>query len=288
MSYKDRECYLGASQTLGYLDKGGKWRRRDWYAQAKDGAAETRKSKLQAEIELKKSEEKALMNFKLGIADDTIKGCQDVKQVLEAVRDQFLQRQAEKLGQSMSVKNAKVSSLSQFEIKELTQKMNGGDSQVVVNPSDIMIEEEDPEMVLQRADRIKGVGFDKQHILSTTAPMAKDDGAPETMNEIKAVNVEDLKYLDQQKKLSMIGFLTEKIKAEKEARRAEKAAKKEEKRKLKKSKSKNKHKKKHRRDDRSRSRSSSVESKASHDSRKRSHRVSRRRRASSQSSSGSS
>ena len=32
MSYKDRECYLGASQTLGYLDKGGKWRRRDWYA----------------------------------------------------------------------------------------------------------------------------------------------------------------------------------------------------------------------------------------------------------------
>lgn len=166
--------------------------------------------------------------------------------------------------------------------------MNGGDSQVVVNPSDIMIEEEDPEMVLQRADRIKGVGFDKQHILSTTAPMAKDDGKAETMNEIKAVNVEDLKYLDQQKKLSMIGFLTEKIKAEKEARKAEKAAKKEEKRKLKKSKSKHKHKKKHRRDDHSRSRSNSVESKGSDDSRKRSHRVSRRRRASSQSSSGSS
>ena len=77
MSYKDRECYLGASQTLGYLDKGGKWRRRDWYAQAKDNpnAAEARKGKLQAEIELKKAEEKALMNFKLGIADDMIKGC---------------------------------------------------------------------------------------------------------------------------------------------------------------------------------------------------------------------
>lgn len=79
MSYKDRECYLGASQTLGYLDKGGKWRRRDWYAQAKEGggqsAEDARKKKLKAEIELKKAEEKALMNYKLGISDDLIKGC---------------------------------------------------------------------------------------------------------------------------------------------------------------------------------------------------------------------
>ena len=85
MSYKDRECYLGASQTLGYLDKGGKWRRRDWYAQdsnSKNGgqkAIEARKQKLKAEIELKKAEEKALMNYKLGISDDLIAGCQDVK-----------------------------------------------------------------------------------------------------------------------------------------------------------------------------------------------------------------
>ena len=31
MPYKDRECYLGASEKLGYLDKGGKWRKRDWW-----------------------------------------------------------------------------------------------------------------------------------------------------------------------------------------------------------------------------------------------------------------
>lgn len=31
MSYRDRECYLGASDKLGYLDKGGKWRKRDWW-----------------------------------------------------------------------------------------------------------------------------------------------------------------------------------------------------------------------------------------------------------------
>lgn len=40
------------------------------------------------------------MNFKLGISDDVIKGCQDVKQVLEAVRNQFAQKQAQKAGQT--------------------------------------------------------------------------------------------------------------------------------------------------------------------------------------------
>ena len=92
MSYKDRECYLGASATLGFLDKGGKWRRRDWYANTKQeglGSSvknqqsneeeERRKQKIKAEIELKKKEELALMNFKLGIKDDLVGDCQDVK-----------------------------------------------------------------------------------------------------------------------------------------------------------------------------------------------------------------
>jgi hypothetical protein len=30
-SHKEREMYLGNSVTLGVLDKGGKWRKRDWY-----------------------------------------------------------------------------------------------------------------------------------------------------------------------------------------------------------------------------------------------------------------
>lgn len=55
----------------------------------------------------------------------------------------------------------KASSLSAFEIKELTQRLNGDQSQAVVKPSDIVLEEDDPEQILQRADRIKGVGFDK-------------------------------------------------------------------------------------------------------------------------------
>lgn len=32
VSYKDREMYLGHTSKLGFLDKGGKWRKRDWWA----------------------------------------------------------------------------------------------------------------------------------------------------------------------------------------------------------------------------------------------------------------
>ena len=31
MSYKDRECFLGYTTKIGYLDKGGKWKKRDWW-----------------------------------------------------------------------------------------------------------------------------------------------------------------------------------------------------------------------------------------------------------------
>ena len=94
MSYKDRECYLGASQTLGFLDKGGKWRKRDWYAHGKEQEYDangkkiklthaqieaSRKEKLRAEVELKKREETALLNFKLGIKDELVAECTDVK-----------------------------------------------------------------------------------------------------------------------------------------------------------------------------------------------------------------
>lgn len=31
MGLKERESYLGISSKIGYLDKGGKWRKGDWY-----------------------------------------------------------------------------------------------------------------------------------------------------------------------------------------------------------------------------------------------------------------
>ena len=83
MSYKDRECYLGASSKLGFLDKGGKWRHRDWYAQKKDvDAVKSREDELK-QIKL---EERAMMNFRLGIKDEYNQGCTELKQVLERVR----------------------------------------------------------------------------------------------------------------------------------------------------------------------------------------------------------
>lgn len=68
MSYKDRECYLGYSSKIGFLDKGGKWRRRDWYKTvdrpaAKDTAKleEVKRAdeeRLQQALGLRKREEK--------------------------------------------------------------------------------------------------------------------------------------------------------------------------------------------------------------------------------------
>jgi hypothetical protein len=36
MSYRDRESYLGYTMKIGYLEKGAKWRRKDWWTQGKD------------------------------------------------------------------------------------------------------------------------------------------------------------------------------------------------------------------------------------------------------------
>ena len=59
MSYKDREQYLGFSEKLGYLDKGGKWRKKDWWGtDDKDGADTEARRK---ELELAKKEDEALM-----------------------------------------------------------------------------------------------------------------------------------------------------------------------------------------------------------------------------------
>lgn len=78
MSYKDRECYLGASCKVGFLDKGGKWRKRDWYNKGDENQENEQKS-LQDERAHLKLEEKALMNFRLGIKDKYNGGCTDIK-----------------------------------------------------------------------------------------------------------------------------------------------------------------------------------------------------------------
>ena len=46
---RERECYLGVSQSLGFLDKGGKWRKRDWWQNYKPDK-EKNKKKLEDEM----------------------------------------------------------------------------------------------------------------------------------------------------------------------------------------------------------------------------------------------
>jgi len=47
MDYKDRECYLGASATLGFLDKGGRWRKKDWWTKDNNEAKSDRQALLE-------------------------------------------------------------------------------------------------------------------------------------------------------------------------------------------------------------------------------------------------
>jgi len=46
MSYKDRESYLGYTVKIGFLDKGGKWRRRDWWKAKRGGNGDVLEIKL--------------------------------------------------------------------------------------------------------------------------------------------------------------------------------------------------------------------------------------------------
>ena len=36
LPYKERECYLGYTSQIGFLDKGGKWRKKDWWTKEND------------------------------------------------------------------------------------------------------------------------------------------------------------------------------------------------------------------------------------------------------------
>ena len=57
MNNKERESYLGASQSIGFLDKGGKWRRRDWWLDHKPENILKEKDLIDEKSEVRKREE---------------------------------------------------------------------------------------------------------------------------------------------------------------------------------------------------------------------------------------
>ena len=98
MSYKDREQYLGFSEKLGYLDKGGKWRKKDWWRDESGG--DKGDELLLRERQQAKLEEEALMRQKLGLDPH-----KETKQLLAELR-----------GEAVS------SRLAGYEMRELMQK----------------------------------------------------------------------------------------------------------------------------------------------------------------------
>lgn len=62
MNNKDRESYLGVSQSIGFLDKGGKWRKRDWWQSFKPDNKINRKKLNEEREKIKHEEEQLLMN----------------------------------------------------------------------------------------------------------------------------------------------------------------------------------------------------------------------------------
>ena len=62
MNNKDRESYLGVSQSIGFLDKGGKWRKRDWWQTFKPDNKINMKKLNEERDKIKQEEEQMLMN----------------------------------------------------------------------------------------------------------------------------------------------------------------------------------------------------------------------------------
>ena len=66
MNNKDRESYLGVSQSIGFLDKGGKWRKRDWWHNFKPDTRVNQKKLQEERDKIKKEEEQMLMDALYG------------------------------------------------------------------------------------------------------------------------------------------------------------------------------------------------------------------------------
>ena len=69
MNYKDRECYLGYTVKIGFLDKGGKWKKKDWWTNktALDGQEINEDDELKKELVGEKELDEKRMRIALGL-----------------------------------------------------------------------------------------------------------------------------------------------------------------------------------------------------------------------------
>ena len=67
MNYKDRECYLGYTVKIGFLDKGGKWKKKDWWTKGDESDKDD--NAVTAEFMKEKMADEKRMRVALGLED---------------------------------------------------------------------------------------------------------------------------------------------------------------------------------------------------------------------------
>lgn len=68
MSYRDRESYLGSTVRIGFLEKGARWNKSDWWLHGKNQNHES-KTGINDEIQKQKAEDEKMMRIALGLEE---------------------------------------------------------------------------------------------------------------------------------------------------------------------------------------------------------------------------
>lgn len=66
MSYRDRESYLGYTVKIGYLEKGAKWNKSDWWVEGKGNSGPLT---AEEEIQMQKEKDEKMMRIALGLEE---------------------------------------------------------------------------------------------------------------------------------------------------------------------------------------------------------------------------
>lgn len=159
LNNKERESYLGVTQSIGFLDKGGKWRKRDWW-QSKDKTTNPEINQLQilSEKERIKQEEQRLFNETFNNLYGTISANSTNKVPVAAINNNISNANTN----TNTINNQKKEKLTVFEWKELMKK------EANINPNDPKIFE-----FYENDEHKRGLGM-KQNISFRTNPYEKD------------------------------------------------------------------------------------------------------------------
>jgi len=164
LNNKERESYLGVTQSIGFLDKGGKWRKRDWWqGKANPLKFEINQNEILSEKEHIKQEEQRLFNEAMNNLYGTTSNNSNNKSI------------------SSNAANQKKEKLTVFEWKELMKK----EANLTVD---------DPKIFefYENDDHKRGLGM-KQNISFRTNPYEK-----EAMQRIRKLDGEGFNEVNEE------------------------------------------------------------------------------------------